>query len=697
MKIKSKKLHYLYLGFPVIILIFYLLMQGELVRYTQSFSGNMEISGMIYKAKKTQYGYQLFLRKNILDKERVIISSQKLIAPGQYITVAGIASDFATPTNPGEFNSKNYYNSLNVAYKLKLDNFEFGEKTNYLYYYAYMASDYLEKGLYKIADEKYASVFAAILLGRKDELNEEISDLFSACGIGHILAISGLHISIIGMGLYKLIRRAGANYVVSMIVCTIIILFYGLMTGNGVSTVRALIMFIVAVYANVVGRTYDMISAAMLSLVITLSGSPLLIYNSGYLLSYMAILGIVYIIPALKKLFVTKKKILNGLLASLSIQMATLPIILYYFFQFPVFSVFLNILVIPLMTIVMISGILGMLLTCISPILGCFTIGPAVYVLKFFEFLCGLWRKNPFAIYTSGRPLAICVIIFYGLIIVFVILVNKYGRRFLILIPMVASFLILFRFDFYFEMTFIDVGQGDGIFIKTPKGTTFLVDGGSSSKSNLYDYTLRPFLLSGGVASLDYVIITHCDSDHVSGIKAMITSDDIQIKTILLPSTTLMDEEYEELVKLALSDGIEVSYIYTGMSFNEGDFSISCLHPSYQFETQERNAYSTTLLVSYKDFSALLTGDISTTQEELILEKGIVDTSIDVLKAAHHGSKYSNSAKWLNAITPELVVISCGKGNSYGHPHGEALTRFKEVGAMMQRTDEVGAVRIRRW
>ena len=236
------------------------------------------------------------------------------------------------------------------------------------------------------------------------------------------------------------------------------------------------------------------------------------------------------------------------------------------------------------------------------------------------------------------------------------------------------------------------MGQGDGIFIRMDDGTKILVDGGSSDNSGIYEYTLEPFLLSKGIDVIDYAIVTHCDNDHISGLTELMENEVIHINNFCMPSTALVDDAYTSLWNTALSYADNVQIIYAGMELVGGDTVITCIHPQYGYQCSERNDYSTTLVVENNDFSALLTGDISSVQEKELLQTIAVYAPFDVLKAAHHGSGYSSSEEFLEYVSPDFAVISCGVDNSYGHPHEETLQRLEAVGTSVYRTDRCGAV-----
>ena len=228
--------------------------------------------------------------------------------------------------------------------------------------------------------------------------------------------------------------------------------------------------------------------------------------------------------------------------------------------------------------------------------------------------------------------------------------------------------------------------------VRMEDGTTILVDSGSTDNSRLYEYTLEPFLLSRGVDELDYVIVTHCDNDHISALKALLNESVIHVTNFCMPSTTCIDDAYEDLWELASESASNIMEIYAGMRIQTADGTVTCIHPSYQYKCDDRNDYSTTLVVQYGEFTALLTGDISSEQEKEILPYVQPYAPFDLLKAAHHGSKYSSCTEFLDEVSPLACIISCGIDNSYGHPHTETMDRINAAGSEIYRTDEIGAV-----
>jgi competence protein ComEC len=232
-----------------------------------------------------------------------------------------------------------------------------------------------------------------------------------------------------------------------------------------------------------------------------------------------------------------------------------------------------------------------------------------------------------------------------------------------------------------------------------PNGATCLVDGGSADIKNLGKYRLEPFLKSKGIDELDYAVITHTDSDHIAGLKELMIEGNIKIHRLIMPAIAekYKDPAYFELVNLAMDSNIRVFYITEGDAIREGEVVITCLHPNKNFIASSSNSYSTVLSIRYKEYDMLLTGDLELEGEDKLiyaLQQEITGMDYDVLKVAHHGSRYSTSKELLDIIKPEMAIISYGKNNSYGHPHSELLHRLVNSKCNIYTTAQSGAIKI---
>lgn len=744
--------------FFIQLLIFsFLFLSGYIITYIHDSHDNSivnepegAISGQVEKISEGSYSVRLYLKRCRFDGKRLDNNIIIEVDGGEWkyggwkcrrgdsICVEGRLGSASSPSNQGQFDTASYYKSLGYCYYVKNAELTSVQKgRNILIRTLEQIRAALKKVYQSCCLTEDAGVYEAMVLGDKSDMDKTISDLFSAGGIGHILAISGLHISIIGMGLYRLLRKAGAPYPAAAVISGALVLLYGIMTGNSVSAVRAIIMFSCAVYAQVIGRTYDILSAVSLSAILILIGNPYMVFNAGFLMSFLAIAGI----AAVSCGFTGKK--LKALTGSLSIQLATLPVILWFYYETPVYSVFLNLLVIPLMTLIMISALLTGVAGYFIASAGSFCAGVGHYILLGFRYACSFMLSLPHSTFVAGRPKLWQIAVYYILLVVFSCrrqidaAVHHLGNRCmkiqrekyfvekiismswtLLLIP--ALFILLVRPKTNLEISFLDVGQGDAIYISIPGGGDVFIDGGSSSQDDVYEKVIEPFLKYMGVRKLDFLFITHCDEDHYSGWREAVENNIAAAESgiwnytetsLYLPTicNLIMNEsdygkyiqnEEDGITQLAsgmAACGSKVSADGLGTVYHFGECSFTSLNESHKvYGDASENNNSIVLLMQYGSFSALFTGDITSERdlELLALIKDMGVKRLTLLKAAHHGSKYSQSAELLDRIAPYLCVISCGEKNSYGHPHEETLLRLKEVDSAVYRTDKQGQIRI---
>ncbi len=245
------------------------------------------------------------------------------------------------------------------------------------------------------------------------------------------------------------------------------------------------------------------------------------------------------------------------------------------------------------------------------------------------------------------------------------------------------------------RITLIDVSQGDGIFIRTASQTNFLIDGGSSDVDQAGTYRMVPFLKASGIGRIDYIIITHMDYDHVSGIMELIdpqSSFGIKVKHVIIPYIYEKEKEFEEIITLAEASAIPIIYMKAGDVLKEKEFSLTCLHPKQNYQWEDSNEYSTVLSLNYKEFDMLLTGDVEGKGEEAVMKE--IKHTYEVLKVAHHGSRNSTPERLLELMKPDIALISCGRDNQYGHPHEELLERLEKYHVTCLSTSEWGAITV---
>lgn len=667
--------------------------------------------------KETPYGVTMMLSQVRIREEQTeelklyaYLEETADILPGDMIQAEGILEDFEKPQNPGEFDSFLYYRSLGLHYAVTIQNITAVRRSGFpVYRYLMLLRNRFAEILENVCTPKEQGIYQAMLLGEKTGLSEEIKELYSAGGISHILAISGLHIAVIGMGLYHILRRF-AGFRSSGILAGAVMSLYVLMTGSAVSSCRAVIMFVIHLFSFVCGRSYDMLSAASAALIFLLWRNPMYLFNSGFQLSFAAVFAIGVLYPCLVRFTGAENALHKSFLSGIAVSFTTFPVLAWHFYEISPYSVLLNLVVIPCMTLVMLSGLLGMMAGFCNLWAGRFFIALGQSVLKLYEWLCQIIKLFPGSRMITGRPEPWLICVYYGVLAAGLILAARSGsletagkikrrdRTLLaacILVALTGILCLRPRQKFY--VCFLDVSQGDGIYMETPEHVRILVDGGSSDKRKLYEDSILPFLKYRGVSELDFAIVTHADEDHVSGLKALLAEDRIEVRQVFLPEIdrTLQDEAYLELISLAEKSGAAVGFLSAGDKLQSGLLEICCLHPYEGLHAEERNAYSTVLEVHYGAFDMLLTGDLDNEGEQFLARHMITEErEYEVLKVAHHGSRYSTNEAFLDRIKAGYAVISCGRKNRYGHPHKELMERLEKAGTKIFRTDELGAVEV---
>lgn len=234
------------------------------------------------------------------------------------------------------------------------------------------------------------------------------------------------------------------------------------------------------------------------------------------------------------------------------------------------------------------------------------------------------------------------------------------------------------------EVHYIDVGQGDATLIKCGSHA-MLIDGGNNNKGT----TVQLYLKKQGVESLDYVIGTHPDADHIGGLDVIVYK--YNCEKVIMPDYEKDTKTYQELVDVIHDKNMKITYPVVGEQYALGEAKFTIIAPNSNSYGGNANDYSVAILLEYGKNCFLFTGDAEEASEAEMLTNGI-DISVDVYKVAHHGSRSASTQEFLNAVRPKYAVISCGEGNSYGHPHAEVLNRLRSMGVEVFRTDEQGSI-----
>ena len=658
-------------------------------------------------------------------KIQVLAAADTTVRMGSYVIMSGSLDYYDSATNPGEFDTYKFYKNRGYLYRIKNGKLcASGEEYSFIKQRMYEIKLICAGCLDENLGEEDASILKAMLLGMKGDLDSSIKDVFQKNGIGHILAISGLHISFLCMGIYNLLRRLRLPIPICVLISGIFLFLYVAMVGDSASAVRAAVMFMTFLVAKLLHRAYDLMSAMSLASILILCGNPGYLFDASYQLSFLAVCAVGGFYKAFEDNIFDMKKVkkrvmrkvagrLNPVLISLLKGMLTLgqnalvsafvfvvtmPSILWFYYEIPFYSVLLNLLVIPLMSVLLVMGIAVILLTLTVKELAFIPAFFAKLILWIYKSTCVILENSAVGRRNLGRPDMWKIILFYIILLV----VCNYSKKLKIPIFItgvtICFLLMSVRFHTGLELYVLDVGQGDGIITVNEKGRVYMFDGGSSSVSSVGDRRIIPALKCIGTSEIEGIFLSHPDEDHINGIRELLTlgrEECIHVKRIYVGSGFLSNGDFEDIQELVEAQGGEICPISAGFTLGDGNMSVECLYPYEDTDISDANDASLVLDLDYGDFSFWEMGDLEKGGEKLMLDnmEGTPSAAgLSLLKVGHHGSYTSTSEELLKLIKPDMAVISVGVNNRYGHPHAETLEILKEKSIPYLRTDEKGCL-----
>lgn len=628
---------------------------------------------------------------------------------GEILFINGTVKKWNTASNEGNFDEKSFYEAKKIDFKIrKPEVLAVSGKKNVLKEELYQLRERLKEVYLATMSERDSGIMTTMLLGDKSLLEEEVKAVYQKAGIFHLMAISGTHLSVIGMTLYRLLRRIGMGFWSAGTVTAQLMGAYGVMVGMGTSVYRAEFMFCMFLLAQAVGRSYDSLNSLGLAALIILFFSPKQLFYAGFQFSFAAVAGIVWA-GNLFSTNETKRAVLPKIWSGIVIQLVTIPIAAWYYYEVPVYAVLVNLLVMPFMGMILLFGIIGV-------ITGIFWIGaaklllfPCHLILSGYEQICSAAMRLPYATVITGQPKIWKLLIYYGLLTAIIYWFRKKQKlwedaEIKVYIPkqfakaaMTGFVLLCFLFwpmRHSFELDVLDVGQGDGSFLCTESGTTIFIDGGSSDVSQVGKFRILPFLKSKGIRHIDFWFVSHTDADHISGL-IEVFEENYKIRNLVFAEGILEDKVYQELVGLAAEAETRIVYMKKGETLRMEAAGLTAVSPECGMGNEDKNTYSLVLLYEEGDFSGIFTGDIDSEVEKKILERGTIG-NVDFYKAAHHGSKSSNSREFLQYLKPKIAAVSCSAKNRYGHPGAEAVAHMEESGSQIFYTMQSGQIKVRR-
>lgn len=655
-----------------------------------------------------------FRKKSILCKLK---NGEQLPRVGSCVRVTGIVTPFLEATNPGEFDAKAYYEGQGVLFSLKetkilTQSGKYDRVGSLLYRLKHRTAVFY----HEVLGETDGAVASAMVLGIKKDMDAELKTLYQDAGIAHVLAISGLHITFIGMTFFRFVKKLRIPLLPAALLSVLVLTAYGKMAGMGVSTQRALIMYVLALLAQLLKRTPDTVTSLTVAAFLILLNHPAQLSDSGFQLSFLAVAGAALVVPVLQEKGIRApdrengyiKKLLRGaeksLTASFGITLFMLPALLYHFYQWNPWSVLANLIVIPLMGVLLV-WLLVLAAACwllwgvsCGPFFLRLLALPARGIFLLYEEICRAVLRLPCSSLHTGAPQVWQLILFAAGIAALLLFGKKVPPKPRMAYALCLSMIFMIRLPGKLTVTMLDVGQGECVCVETGRHHVYLLDAGSSSRKRVGQYQIIPFLEYSGVRGLEGIFVSHWDADHVNALGEIFEwakTEHVEIKKLFLPDTSLTDDGLEALLLLTEEYGIGTERIRAGQCYRDHEMELSCLHP-YPGETAaDRNAVSTVLKLTCGTFSALFTGDLEKEGEEWLAERyGEQNLDCSLFDAGHHGAANASTQRLLEAVTPRVVLVSCGRNNSYGHPAPETLARIEAAGAACYVTAKSGAIEV---
>lgn len=651
------------------------------------------------------YKYTVKARTGKYKNKKFIVyinkKNKKLLEYGDLIEIKGEYSAPEVARNYKGFDYSQYLKTLNIYGTIKVEESKIINK-NQLSPILISINNIKEKMIdnaNRNMPKRTANLLLGILIGERDNIQEDIIESFRTANLSHILAVSGAHTSYIILGITYLISKSKTPKRIGYIITIINLLIFIIITGASYSVVRACIMAIVVIGAKICYRKENFFTSICISLIIILIQNPFAINDIGLKLSFMGTAGIVIFNKSITIFFIKlkiKQKIAEALSVTFSAQLMIMPITILNFNTISLTFFISNILASPLLGIIIIFGFISIFISSIlNPISKILFLILHIF-LELLILVSKVTEKIPGSSILVKTPNILFAIVYYILILFFnyffvikqnptrrfhkkiikIITIKNIKNAFKVIAVVFLIILLLTRIVRIINPTlkiyFIDVGQGDSTLIVTPKNKKILIDGGEGKTNVLFQY-----LLDRRINKIDYIIISHFDSDHCNGLIEII--EKMRVENIVMSKQSKESEEYKKILEIIKQKNIKVSSVKAeDKIIIEKNLYTKILNPAEKFEFQDLNNNAIVAKLVYKNFSMLFTGDIEKAEENLA-KKYKNELKSTILKVAHHGSKTSTSEEFLKYVEPQIALIGVGENNKFGHPNQITIEKLKNI------------------
>ena len=695
---------------------------------------NVNIVGTIVSSKKekqyiNEYKIETEKINNIkLKKKFILLTKNKEIEYGNKIKLEGTYIKPSKSRNYRGFDYSNYlkteniYGTIEQNGKIEL----IKEKNiNYLFINLYKVKNKIIKNINNKFPEETRGVVLGILLGDKSSIEEDVRQNFADSSLSHILAVSGTHISYVVICISVLFKKLKLNKNIRKVLTSLVLFMYLYLVDFSVSATRAVIMSTIVIMQMLFYRKQDTITTIAFSSIIILINNPYSILNIGFLLSYGGTIGIILFVNRIsieskEDFFQRFKSYLKDIcIVTISAQTIIMPIIIYYFntisFTFIISNIIASLIIGPIIMI-------GLVIIAIS----FFKIPIISLIIRFYNILivilvrtADIISKIPMSKIYLKTPTTLEIIFYYSVVflIALLIYIKKSNSKFikktiqidiynlknffinnrnkvLIFISIVSLISITsIKIPKELKINFIDVGQGDSCLITTPQNKKVIVDSGGSESYDVGKNVLLPYLLDKRITKIDYIMISHFDTDHCKGFEYVL--ENIKVKNVIISKQSESSENFKQIMKIIRKKRINLIVVQKGTKIKIDNFTtVDILSPQSESIADNMNDNSIVAKFEAYNFSILFTGDASEKiEKELIKEK--INLKSDILKVSHHGSKTGTSEEFLKSVKPKIALIGVGENNKFGHPTKDVIKRLTENKIKIYRTDTDGEIRIK--
>lgn len=676
----------------------------------------------------------LIVKKNKKDNA----SNSELMKKLEFGTKIKLEGEYSAPEGQRNFKGysyKEYLMTKEIYGTVKFENSNDVEtikkdQSNFFEKMINKLSNLLKRKVEILLPENSASLLKGILLGDCTDISSEVKENFKECNLSHMLAVSGAHLSYLIIGINLILSKKIFGKRASKIITIFIIIIFMNITNMSPSIERAGISSIICIIASLIHRKPDAINAVAVAVLCTVIKNPFSILNIGMQLSYAGTLSLLMfangreknnsreIIENSEKGKNIKKYLVESIKVTLCANILIMPLTIYKFNTISLNFILANLVAGPLLGLSLILGLIMLVTSFIS-----------LNIAKFISFILNiiliilmkstkLISQIPYSNITVITPYLISIVIIYTITFLGYCIAKspelrkrlKVNKKLIIKTIAIALSITIISVatlnlleEKKLKLYFVDVGQGDCTYLKTPSEKNILIDGGGNRDKEKYDVgkkVLFPYLLDRRVKKLDYIIVSHFDADHAQGLEAVIQN--IKVKNIIVCKQASNSALYQEIIKLCKKKNVNIITVKRGQNIKIDKYVyFEILHPGNIMLDDGKGGLNANAIVAKmyctiknKTTTVMFTGDIEEKAEEELVKIYGDKLKADILKVAHHGSKTSSIAEFLKCVSPKIALIGVGKDNTFGHPNSGVLSRLENINAKIYRTDKLGEITV---